>query len=91
MAEAARAEVHADPDIAVLVLEQVDIVVAGADGAELRARHLLEMTDAGVVPQRAVEHRVVDRLRVGAAEPEAHRLADVVGDRPARARGCPRT
>ena len=35
VAEAARAEVHADPDVALLVLEQIDVVVAGADGAEL--------------------------------------------------------
>ena len=36
VAEAARAEVHADPDaVVVLVAEQVDVVVAGADGAEL--------------------------------------------------------
>ena len=70
----------ADPHIAVLVLEQVDIVIAGADGAELRPRHLLEMADAGVLPQWAVEDVVVDRLRVRAAEPEAHLLGDVVGD-----------
>src|SRR5439155_25628155 len=80
VAEAARAEVSADPHMAVLVLEQVDIVVAGPDGAELRPRHLLEVTDPGVGPERAVEDGVVDRLRVGAAEPEAHRLGDVVGD-----------
>src|SRR5262249_20114714 len=55
MAEPARAEVDADPHVAVLVLEQVDVVVAGADRAELDARHLLEMADAGVLPQRAVK------------------------------------
>src|SRR5262249_18431612 len=80
VAEAARAEVNADPYIAVLVLEQVDIVVARADSAELRARHLLEVTDAGILPQRTVEDFVVDRLRVGATKPEAHLLGDVVGD-----------
>ena len=35
VAEAARAEVHADPDEALLVGEQVDVVVARADGPEL--------------------------------------------------------
>src|SRR4030095_8740540 len=80
VAESTRTEVDADPYIAVLVLEQVDIVVAGPHRAELRARHLLEMADAGVLPQRAVEDCVVDRLGVRAAEPEAHLLGDVLGD-----------
>jgi hypothetical protein len=72
--------VSADPHIAVLILEQVDIMVAGPDGTELRTRHLLEVTDAGVLPQRTVEDGVVDRLRVGATEPEAHLFGNVVGD-----------
>src|SRR5215470_16808107 len=38
------------------------------------------MADAGILPQRTVEDFVIDRLRVGAAEPEAHLLGDVVGD-----------
>ena len=57
VAEAARAEVVADPHIAVLVLEQVDIVVAGADGAELRPRHLLEVTDAGIARHSGLSKR----------------------------------
>lgn len=35
MPEAARAEVHADPDAAVLVAEQIDVVVSCAHGSEL--------------------------------------------------------
>ena len=44
MTEAARAEVHADPDAVVgLVAEQVDVVVARADGAELRGGEVGEL------------------------------------------------
>ncbi len=51
MAEPARAEVNADPHEAVLVLEQIDVVIAGPDGAELVARHRLEMThEPGFLP-----------------------------------------
>src|SRR5687768_647300 len=38
MAEASRAEVNADPDIAMFVLEEVDVVIAAADRAELLTR-----------------------------------------------------
>ena len=41
--EAARAEVDADPDPALLVLHEVDVVVARADRAELRLRELHEL------------------------------------------------
>lgn len=36
MAEAARAKVHADPDVVLLVDEDVDVVVSATDGSELR-------------------------------------------------------
>ncbi len=89
VAEAARAEMHADPDQPVLVGEQIDIVVARADGAELVARHLLEPArDLALLPQRIVEHRVLDLFRIGAADAEAdaagdlrHQFADAIGDR----------
>ncbi len=38
MTETTRAEVHADPDAVLLVDEDVDVVVAAADGSELRVR-----------------------------------------------------
>ena len=63
MAEAARAEVDADPDPALLVLHQVDVVVARADRAELRLGQLRELPlrrEVGVAD--LVEHRVVDPL-----------------------------
>ena len=49
VAEATRAEVHADPDAAVLVLHQVDVVVARADRAELRLCQLRELALRGEV------------------------------------------
>ena len=49
--QATRSEVDTDPDEAFLVLEQVDVVVARADGAELLARHGFEAPDdVGFLP-----------------------------------------
>ena len=42
MAEPARAEVHANPDAVLLVGEEVDVVVAAADGAKLRVGLVLQ-------------------------------------------------
>ena len=58
--EPARAEVHADPDAVLLVGEQVDVVVAGADRPELlggkvaqlplrRERRVADLVDDGMV------------------------------------------
>ncbi len=77
MAEAARAEVDADPDAAVLVLHQVDVVVARADRAELRLRQLRELAlrrEVGAAD--LVEHRVVDPL----LRRHAHAERDPAGD-----------
>jgi hypothetical protein len=83
MAEPARAEMHADPDEAVLVLEQVDIVVARSDGAELVARHRLEMARIGRAPRLVVvEQIMLDALRIDAADAEADVAADVGEDGP---------
>ena len=71
VAEAARAEVNADPDAVQLVGEQVDEVVAGADRAELGARQVAERGRLRDVPGRVVvEQLVIDRLRVLAADAE---------------------
>src|SRR4029077_848541 len=69
VAEPARAEVYADPNRSFLVGEQIAVVVARADRAELIARHGLEMLDLrAVLPQRAVEQRMLDPLGVAAPE-----------------------
>src|SRR5258708_31465651 len=71
VAEATRAEMHADPDPAVLILEQVDVVVSVTDRSELVARHALELADLrNFMPERAIEKLVLDLLRVGAPDPE---------------------
>ena len=61
--EAARAEVDADPDLALLVLHQVDVVVARADRAQLRCGRLRQLPLRGElgVPN-LVQHRMVDLL-----------------------------
>ena len=81
MAEAARAEVDADPDAAVLVLHQVDVVVARADGAELRLRQLRELAlrrEVGVADP--VEHRVVGALLRRHAHAERDPARDLAHD-----------
>src|SRR5262245_29384234 len=77
---------HADPHQALFVLEQVDIVVAGPDSAELIARHLLEVCDAGSIPQGRVEQLVIDLHGVALPDAEADRTADVVENRLGRGR-----
>jgi len=51
MAEAAGAEVDADPDSALFVFEDIDVMVATADGAELCPGHVAQR---GQPPSRAV-------------------------------------
>src|SRR5262249_36984189 len=83
VAEAARAEVDADPDPAVLVFHHVDVMVARADGAELRLGQLRELPlrrEVGVADP--IEDRVVASLgrwyahaeRVPARDPAHPRL-----------------
>src|SRR5262249_1113117 len=47
MTEAARSEVDANPYLPVFVFEQVDVMVAAADGAELVLRELQQVTLLG--------------------------------------------
>ena len=83
VAEPARSEMHADPDPAVLVLEQIDIVIARADRAELVTRHALEFPDLwNLVPKRAIEELVLDVLGVAPADSERDVLGDVGENRP---------
>src|SRR5205807_1229263 len=85
MPKAARAEMHPDPDGVILVREDVDVMIARADGAELSARlgeesFCLRLTREQR-PGVAREERIVDRRIVGgvrAADAEAHRRRDLV-------------
>src|SRR5882757_7616751 len=80
--EAAAAEVHADPDKARLVAQQVDIVVARSDGAELRHRLLPVRTHVGLAPRiGVVEQFMLDPLVVGASDAERDHVMHVLDDR----------
>ena len=74
VAEAARAEVHAHPDPAVLVLHHVHVVVARADRAELRPGELRELPL---------------RREVGVADPVEDRMVGPLGRRHAHAERDP--
>src|SRR5438045_2113555 len=79
VAEAARAEVDADPEEAVLVNEQVDVVVAAADRAELVARELRQLAlrrELSVLDH--VENRVVDAPAARASDAERDLARDLV-------------
>ena len=76
---------HADPDGVILVGEDVDVMIAGADRAELSARlgeesFCLRLTREQR-PRVAREERIVDGRIVGgvrATDAEAHRCRDLV-------------
>src|SRR5262245_30337225 len=72
---------YADPHGTGFVLEEINIVVARPDSPKLGARHLLEIRNAGFVPQWTVEEIVIDALFVGAADAEADRFGNVGKDR----------
>ena len=82
MAEAARAEVDADPEAVVgLVAEEVDVVVAGADGAELLRGEPGELAlrlELGGADR--VDHLVVGGAAVAAADAERDPREDLVHD-----------
>jgi hypothetical protein len=86
VSKAAAAEVHADPQRARLVGENVDIVIATPDGPELRARLVderLALVRRRGVPRFIVEELVIDRRIIGAILPpdtEADRVGDLIGD-----------
>src|SRR3954467_12208277 len=77
VAEAARAEVDADPDVSVVAVEEVDVVVPRADGPELARRELVE-------PALGRERRCLDRFEHvglhGHRVLEADAEADLVHD-----------
>ncbi len=87
VAEAAAAEVDADPDGVVLVGENVDVMIAAADGTELRARlgaQPFARMSGHRFPRRALEQRMIHGGVVRPIlAPHAERDAslDLVGDR----------
>jgi hypothetical protein len=86
VSEAAAAEVDADPDPAVLVSEDVDVVIAAADGAELLAGLVAEVAPHAHrqrLPGRRLEQRVINRRIVRsvlAPDAERQHVLDLVGD-----------
>jgi len=72
---------HADPEAALLVLHQVDVVVTGADGAELRLRQLGQLALRRELRSAdLVEHRVVDPRLRGHAHAERDPARDLTHD-----------
>ena len=72
---------HADPHEPILVGEQVDVVVAAADRAELLGREVGQRTlGRRVRAADGVEHGVIDELVVVAADAERDPLDDGVHD-----------
>ena len=68
---------HPDPDEALLVLEQIHVMVARSDRSELLLSHLLEVPDPGLVPEGRIEELVIDGDGVLLADPEADAAADI--------------
>ena len=82
MAEATRPEVDADPDAAILVLHEVDVVVARADRAELRLGQLNQLALRREIGRAdRLEHRVVGALLSGNAHAERDPPRDLAHDR----------
>ena len=74
---------HTDPHTILLIGKQVDVVVARADGAELRIRLLKHRLCGLREPARmlvADERRIIVALTVLATDAEAQRAPDVVHD-----------
>jgi len=80
MAEASAAEVNADPNPALFVAKEVDIMVAAADRAELFLGQLAQRAQKGqILPSRVVKELVIARFAVVAlSHPKHHRLGDLV-------------
>src|SRR5581483_5700332 len=78
--ESARSEVNTDPDAVLLVVEDVNIVVAAADRSKLSCCFSLERVRSRNVPGRVVEQRVIERLVIVSADSEGDRFAHIVHD-----------
>jgi hypothetical protein len=57
-----RAEVHTNPHAILFVREQINVVIAAADGTELVTRHLLERRNSLQLPG----HKMPVRIRSAA-------------------------
>jgi len=82
VAETARSEVDADPDAVRFVDKDINVVVAAADRAELLLRHVLEVRERLLAPERVIEQLVLDARLVVAAHAERNRADDFVHDLP---------
>jgi hypothetical protein len=94
MAESSGAEMHSYPDPALLVFENVHIVVAATNRSELRSGHIPQrgrlpksravrsLRDLPGIIVVVVEQLVIDRFLVLAGKPEGDRVADVIHDAP---------
>src|SRR5229473_3321524 len=83
MAEPAAAEVDADPEVPGLVAHEVDVVVSGSDGAELRHRFLPVLAHVRLTPSVAVvEQFMLDALVVRPADAKGNDLLHVPDDLP---------
>src|SRR5499427_2569794 len=81
VAEAARAEMHPDPHEAGFVAHQVNIMIAGADGAELRGGLLPVGFHVGRLPGFGiVEQLMLDTLLIAAADAERNHRGHVPDD-----------
>src|SRR5687768_18584125 len=82
MAEAARSEMHADPEAAVgAIFEEVDVVIARSDRAELLARQVEQFAlRLDGTFRDGVDHRMIDTLVVAAPDAEGQRLPERVHD-----------
>ena len=82
MAEAAGAEVDANPDAVLLVGEEVDVVVAGADGSQLGCGFAFQGRGGFEIPTGivALKDRVLGGGIVFAAYAKADRGPDLVHD-----------
>src|SRR5258708_1640430 len=81
MAEPAAAEVDADPDVPGLVAHEVDVVVSGSDGAELRHRLLPVLAHVRLTPSvGVVEQFMLDALVVRPADAKGNDLLHVPDD-----------
>src|SRR5204863_6934425 len=87
VAEPARAEMHADPDVVILIGEHVDVVVARANRAELltglgtQAVALVPVRHG--VPRGILEQRIARRRVAGAilqADAERQRGLNLIGE-----------
>src|SRR5258708_17703267 len=89
MAQAAAAEVHADPNEAVIIPHQVDVVISAADRAELRTGLLPIGFHVGRLPGFGIVEKLMpDTLVIGPSDAERNGPshvpddgADFVGDR----------